>query len=259
MSVRTLAIGAVFATTLSLIGSRLAMASGQANPIQSCSSGTPGALQVLVYSGTSYTGQCWVLELKDNRPFYGENWAGYDTSEGFPNDTVQSVKVGSSVRLRMFWNWFNQRDEGGGTGGAPFTTSISVSDLGSPWDRNASAARVELGSADLHCGNPTSNYIMLWDDPSNPYPTVDCTTLNTYNTYHNAVSMAYRNDNASAFWTDQGRYFYGAYNEGNWLFATPSGGMGCGTLSSLPACGLTVPAWASTTNADNQISSIAAY
>lgn len=261
MGHRKLAVGVVLFACFVASEPALAVI-GAGKLITNCGATSPLPLQVFVYSSTNYNGSCWALELEDDttRLSYNIDWAGYDATEGFPNDTVRSVKVGSSVRLRMFWNCFYDHDEGGGTGGAPFTTEVNVSDLGSPWNGNASAARVELRSQDRHCGNPAhGNFIVLWDDPTYPSPDDDCTILSGLGNYYSALWMAYRNDNASAFWTDTpNRYFYNNANLSSWMFRTgTSGGGSCGNLSGLPACGYTVALGnATTANANNQISSV---
>ncbi|GEM_PF-6682015 len=147
MRIEKFALGITAAATISLAGPQLALASGNGKPIRECTtqerSQGPTSTQVFVYSEVQPTtaGKCWVLEL--NLPFVGDPWAGYDASEGFPNDTVQSVRVGTAVRTKLFWNWFYTHDDG-----APYSQAAGTwQNLGSPWGRNASAARLEWTQA----------------------------------------------------------------------------------------------------------------
>jgi hypothetical protein len=246
MSMKKLAIGITIASTVCLAGSKLALASGNGYTISSpCPTTPPSPLQAYVYSGTSYTGTCWLLELRQLRP--GNQWAGYDTSEGLPNDTIRSVKVGSEVRLKLFWAWFYTRDEG-----APLTIGNGVwsPNLGT-MGGNASAARLESISLGENCATPPSSSLIFWDRYSFS-GLGDCTVL-AQGSYPHAVAMAYRNDNASAFKSSASFNLYDASNYGSYILSTPSYSFSCGNMSNLCGiCGICP----GTNNADNKISSV---
>jgi len=177
-----------------------------------------------------------------------KEWGGYDTSEGLPNDTIQSIKVGSAVRLKLFANWFWTHDEG-----ATFNVAANnwYSSLGS-WNRNASAARLEMNSQDPYCGSLPPGSLNLYDGYNYQG---DCTVLSIASSgYDGAVHMAYRNDNASSFWTNQGLWFYDNAGYSSLLFSTPAGGGYCGNMSNL--CGNCGYCIANSNNSDNKLSSV---
>lgn len=259
MSLKKLAMGMAIASTVCL-GSKLALASGAAKPIRQCTDAErnttgPQSTQVFLYSvaQVSSAGTCWVLELPTI--FVGDTWGGYDTvGEGFPNDIVQSVRTGSSVRIKLFWNTFFAHDEG-----ATYNQAAgSWYNLGSPWGGNASAARVEWTGHPANCAATTS-YLSIWDTAGSPVGGGDCTMLSTISSqghYYDPVQMAFRNDNLSAFASGASARSFGLWNNtnygsGSWL--TDTSQMSCGNVANLSACGIHNY---NSNNADNQVSSI---
>jgi hypothetical protein len=132
MRIEKFALGITAAATISLAGPQLALASGNGKPIRECttqerSQDRPAPRSLSTRSPADDRREVLVLEL--NLPFVGDPWAGYDASEGFPNDTVQSVRVGTAVRTKLFWNWFYTHDDG-----APYSQAAGTwQNLGSPW------------------------------------------------------------------------------------------------------------------------------
>jgi hypothetical protein len=176
--------------------------------------GSPGARQAYVYTGTNYTGNCYIFERDSSGD--GNSWTSWDTSSGFPNDAIRSVKAGSSVRLTLFWNSL-----GTGDNGSVFVIGAgwSYSSLGS-WNGQASAARMVDSSRAQNCmdGN---NELVLWTDPSFGG---DCNTLATsgYTPWAPEL-MGFRNDSASAVWnaSTAARYLYRDARNAN-LVLTPT-------------------------------------
>jgi hypothetical protein len=151
-------------------------------PPSGCS-GNPGLSQAYLWTGTGYSGTCYSLQMDGS----SNPWTSWDATTGFPNDVIQSVKVGSLVTLAMFWNSFTSQDNGSTYSVAPSTW---ISDLGT-WKNQVSAARLQSFS---NC-NITEAVVLFTDANYGG----DCNVYVPYSScYRDPVAMAFRNDTVSS-------------------------------------------------------------
>jgi len=170
-------------------------------PPQTCFGG-PNDNQAFVFDGRNFTGKCYVLELNPASEMdsaLGDQWTSWDATTGFPNDAIQSVWVGNSVTLVLFWNDFNTSDNGApasfGSNGWYNGTFADLNNIG--WGRKASAARLQtfpFGQCDN--GLDSENKFILFTN-SNFATNNDCTILNVRG-YFDPVDLGFRNDTASS-------------------------------------------------------------
>jgi hypothetical protein len=148
--------------------------------------GGPGPNQAFLWTGTYTTGTCYVLTM-DGR---AETWTSWDATTGFPNDAIQSVVVGTSVNLVLFWNNFYTQD-GGAT--KNITSFQYAPDLGT-WNNRASAARLQTFSPGS-CGG-TSNRVVIFTD----IDAGDCTEYRSdiISCFTDPIAMGFRNDTLSS-------------------------------------------------------------
>lgn len=259
---RTLAIGIGILCLGSLAGARQAHA-GNSNPVE-CTTAqrvadSPAYNQAYVWDA-QYTlvnskyrnlGGCWIM----TRDPYGDSWTSFDaTTAKFPNDKIQAVHTGASVRLTLMWNSYGTADNG-----AVYTVgqgSYAYS-LGS-WNKQASAARLVDSNRPGDCyasqiGNtnlpPTVS--ALWEAPG--FGGNDCNVYNTYgsNSFNSPFTMGFRNDSASSLWNFSPHQNLCVYSNSimNGFLLCKTQNDGCSNLSSCYYNGSYV-------NANDSISSI---
>ena len=144
-----------------------------------------------------HRGTCYELTYLG---YDNNNWTCFDTAaSNFPNDSIQSVLVGSGVRLFLFQNSMGQREES-----APLIVeqSTGYNDLGG-WKNVISAARL------VTLSRPEQS-LKLCTDP-NGNTAYDCVSLFTSNllgsqSYPTPLSMCFHNDSAS--WYSLGSAYY---------------------------------------------------
>jgi hypothetical protein len=155
-------------------------------PAANCASDPPASTAYL-FTNTDYHDNCYVLSIPS---WQSDPWASWDATMGFPNDQIQSAKVGSGTYLVLFWHSFNTQDNG-----APLSFTGNMNNLGS-WNRQASAARVQTFAPGV-CGD-SGNLLILWTDMSYQGDCTELTLGNSRPAYWDAVKMGFRNDTASS-------------------------------------------------------------
>ena len=178
---RTIIFG-FMVSLLSLAGASKAHAYSQGAP-PTCS-GAQQYYEARVYTNTNYGGTCYSLNLD----VYVDSWASWDSTTGFPNDVIKSVKTGAAA-LVLFDKSFSQQDES-----APknIGANTNISDLGTAWRNKASAARLRT----FVPGNcPYLNKVTLHRDANYGG---DCTALTIGNSYSSPVLMGFHNNTLSS-------------------------------------------------------------
>ena len=139
----------------------------------------PGANEVIVCNGESFSGTCAVL----SPGFYP-----YATNFLVGNDAIRSIKVGNNARLRVFrdagyageWNMYPQNTQAGGLG---------------PWGASISSLRVEPGNRSATCSDAVRGEIVLFQ---NAFEQGDCVVLPGEGSFSTADSMGIANDSISS-------------------------------------------------------------
>ncbi len=204
----------LLAGTAMLVSAHVQAANHYGTPPR-CSGTSPTPNEAYVYTKTRTNGsdgdKCYVLSMFANSNNGGDPWVSWDASNGFPNDDIESVKVGSGVRLVLFWNGFQYKDDG-----QPrrLYAGEDVADLGT-WRNQASAARLQT----FYPGLCEQAYAV--NPYADPNYSGDCTVLPqargqsgsyNYGLWDNAVVMGFRNDTMSSI-KNRGNYNTYLYND----------------------------------------------
>lgn len=149
-----------------------------------CMTTDPNIDEVFVYTGASFTGTCAKL-LAGFYPNSGTATGGF----GLPNDSISSIKVGSTVRARLFTDgvyggnyfWF-----GGGT----------WANMPSGWNDVTSSIRVEVNSRSTTCNDLAPDEYALFRDANY---SGDCVVLHySHGSYPQPIYMGIANDAVSS-------------------------------------------------------------
>ena len=141
---------------------------------------TPNANEVIVYKDPNFGGACAVL----TGGFYP-----YGTNLGIGNDAIRSMKVGSGMRARAFY------DAGYAGQWTQYTPGTSLGTLGPTWDHQISSMRIEPGNRSSICDDLQEGEVALFEGWNG---TGDCVVLPGDGAYPTADAMGIANDSISA-------------------------------------------------------------
>jgi hypothetical protein len=150
----------------------------------SCTGADPASNEVYIYTNINYGGTCAAL-YQGFYPTSGTGTGGF----GLANDSISSLKVGSSVRARLFsdavyagsYFWF------GGFG--------DYASMPSGWNDVASSIRVENNARSTTCNDLQPGEFALFGDANFGG---DCVVLYYSHNYPQAQNMGIANDSVSS-------------------------------------------------------------
>ncbi len=140
---------------------------------------TPNADEVIVYKDPNFGGACALL----TGGFYP-----YGTNLGVGNDAIRSIKVGSGMRARAFY------DAGYAGQWTQYTPGTSLGTLGPTWDHRISSIRIEPGNRSSTCDDLQEGEVALFEGWNG---TGDCVVLPGTGSYPTADAMGIANDSIS--------------------------------------------------------------
>jgi hypothetical protein len=173
--------------TVALVGALVTLTSGAAHAQDpsvvttghACMTSEPSDNEVFIFFNPDFGGACAAL-------FPGL----YPTSAhfGLPNDSISSIKVGSSVRARLFW-------DGPYAGSFFFARPGHMRNISGGFDNQVSSIRVELTNRSENCGETFDGEIALFRDA---HLTGDCIVLPGSRSYPTTFVMGIANDSISS-------------------------------------------------------------
>jgi hypothetical protein len=139
----------------------------------------PNADEVILYKDPTFGGACAAV----TPGFYP-----YGTNLGIGNDAVRSIKVGSGVRARAFY------DAGYAGQWTQYTPGMSLGTLGPTWDHQISSMRIEPGNRSAICDDLQEGEVALFEGWNGAG---DCVVLPGEGNYPSADVMGIANDSVS--------------------------------------------------------------